>query len=128
MNVQGLSSRAWTALKAYPFPGNVRELRSAIESAFNIVNGPFIRLYDLPASIAELHSPDEPSPLNNEVFSLNAARDLGTRSLQEIMEEIEKNLILGAMERVGGNKLVAANLLGISRPGLYKKLQKYNLH
>jgi DNA-binding protein Fis len=32
------------------------------------------------------------------------------------------------MEKVGGNKLVAANLLGISRPGLYKKLQKYNLH
>ncbi|MDH3961249.1 MAG: sigma 54-interacting transcriptional regulator, partial [Desulfuromonadales bacterium] len=128
LNVQGLSSRAWTALKAYPFPGNVRELRSAIESAFNMVNGPFIRLYDLPAPIADLQHSDEPTSINNGVFSLNAAKDLGSRSLQEIMEEIEKDLILGAMERVGGNKLVAANLLGISRPGLYKKLQKYNLH
>jgi transcriptional regulator with PAS, ATPase and Fis domain len=128
LNVQGLSSRAWAALKAYPFPGNVRELRSAIESAFNMVNGPFIRLYDLPAPIAELHRPDEPAVFGSGVFSMDAVKDLGTRSLQEIMEEIEKDLILGAMEKVGGNKLVAANLLGISRPGLYKKLQKYNLH
>ncbi|MBE0576568.1 MAG: sigma 54-interacting transcriptional regulator [Desulfuromonadales bacterium] len=128
LNVQGLSSRAWAALKAYPFPGNVRELRSAIESAFNMVNGPFIRLYDLPAPIAELHRSDEPAVFGSGVFSLDAVKDLGTRSLQEIMEEIEKDLILGAMEKVGGNKLVAANLLGISRPGLYKKLQKYNLH
>lgn len=128
LNVQGLSSRAWTALKAYPFPGNVRELRSAIESAFNMVNGPFIRLYDLPAPIAELQRHEEPSSSSNGVSGMNAVADLGSRSLQEIMEEIEKSLILGAMEKVGGNKLVAANLLRISRPGLYKKLQKYNLH
>jgi transcriptional regulator with PAS, ATPase and Fis domain len=128
LNVQGLSSRAWAALKAYPFPGNVRELRSAIESAFNMVNGPFIRQYDLPDPIAELHRPEEPAVLGSGVFSLDAVKDLGKRSLQEIMEEIEKDLIVGAMEKVGGNKLVAANLLGISRPGLYKKLQKYNLH
>lgn len=128
LNVQGLSSRAWTALKSYPFPGNVRELRSAIESAFNMVNGPFIRLYDLPVTIAELHGSDEPVVFGNGLFGTNAAKDLGGRSLQEIMEEIEKDLILGAMEKVGGNKLVAANLLGISRPGLYKKLQKYKLH
>ncbi len=127
MNVQGLSSRAWTALKVYPFPGNVRELRSAIESAFNMVNGPFIRLYDLPAQIAELHH-DEPVVFNKSAFSMSATKDLGSRTLQEVMEEIEKDLIVAAMEKVGGNKLVAANLLGISRPGLYKKLQKYKLH
>ena len=128
LNVQGISSRAWAALKAYPFPGNVRELRSAIESAFNLVNGPFIRLYDLPAPIADLHRNNAvPVPASN-AFSPEAARSLGGRSLQEVMEAIEKDLIVGAMEKVNGNKLVAANLLGISRPGLYKKLQKYNLH
>ena len=128
LNVQGLSSHAWAALRSYSFPGNVRELRSAIESAFNMVNGPFIRLYDLPTPIADLHRSDDSTALANGAFSLNATKELGDRSLQEIMEEIEKNLILEAMERVGGNKLVAANLLGISRPGLYKKLQKYKLH
>ncbi len=127
LNVQGLSSRAWTALKVYPFPGNVRELRSAIESAFNMVNGPFIRLYDLPAQIAELHH-DEPVVFSKSAFNMSATKDLGSRTLQEVMEEIEKDLIVAAMEKVGGNKLVAANLLGISRPGLYKKLQKYKLH
>ena len=128
LNVQGLSSRAWSALKAYPFPGNVRELRSAIESAFNMVNGPFIRLYDLPTPIAELHRPEDLAVPTSGVNGLGAVRDLGKRSLQEIMEEIEKDLLVAAMEKVGGNKLVAANLLGISRPGLYKKLQKYHLH
>jgi len=128
MNVQGLSSRAWSALKAYSFPGNVRELRSAIESAFNMVEGPFIRLYDLPAPIAEMHASDQPAAaVTEEVVPLEAARALGEKSLQEIMEVIEKDLIVRAMDKVGGNKLVAANLLGISRPGLYKKLQKYNL-
>jgi DNA-binding protein Fis len=62
------------------------------------------------------------------VYRLGVVNDLGKRSLQEIMEEIEKDLLIAAMEKVGGNKLVAANLLGISRPGLYKKLQKYHLH
>ncbi|RLD64981.1 MAG: sigma-54-dependent Fis family transcriptional regulator, partial [Bacteroidetes bacterium] len=134
LNVQGLSSRAWSALKAYPFPGNVRELRSAIESAFNMVNGPFIRLYDLPTPIAELHRPEDLAVPTSGVYRLGAVKDLGAvkglgkRSLQEIMEEIEKDLLIAAMEKVGGNKLVAANLLGISRPGLYKKLQKYHLH
>ena len=128
LNVQGLSSRAWAALKTYPFPGNVRELRSAIESAFNMVNGPFIRFYDLPSQIAELHQPDEPEVFSKSVFSMGPTKDLGGRTLQETMEGIEKELIVAAMEKVGGNKLVAANLLGISRPGLYKKLQKYKLH
>jgi transcriptional regulator with PAS, ATPase and Fis domain len=128
LNVQGLSSRAWAALKAYPFPGNVRELRSAIESAFNMVNGPFIRLYDLPSQVAELHRPDDPDVFSKSLFSMDSTKDLGDRTLQETMEGIEKDLIVAAMEKVGGNKLVAANLLGISRPGLYKKLQKYKLH
>ncbi len=128
MNVQGLSSRAWAALKAYDFPGNVRELRSAIESAFNLVNGPFIRLYDLPEPLARIHRAEGPVSATGGLTEPGAVVDgLGERSLQEIMEEIEKGLILKAMEQVGGNKLVAANLLGISRPGLYKKLQKYGL-
>ena len=128
LNVQGISSRAWAALKGYPFPGNVRELRSAIESAFNLVNGPFIRLYDLPAPIADLHGSNPPAVAGGGVDVQEKTRALDGRPLQEVMEEIEKNLIITAMEKVGGNKLVAANLLGISRPGLYKKLQKYNLH
>ena len=127
MNVQGLSSRAWAALKAYDFPGNVRELRSAIESAFNMVNGPFIRLYDLPQPLAGALGHEASGAATGPAVGADKLGGLGDRSLQEIMEEIEKDLIVKAMEKVGGNKLVAANLLGISRPGLYKKLQKYNL-
>jgi len=126
LNVQGLSSRAWAALRAYPFPGNIRELRSAIESAFNMVNGPFIRLYDLPPHIGDCQSPDA-TAISHSNSGSTLQPSLDGRPLQEVVEGIEKELIVGAMEKVGGNKLAAANLLGISRPGLYKKLQKYNL-
>jgi transcriptional regulator with PAS, ATPase and Fis domain len=92
-----------------------------------MVNGPFIRLYDLPEPLARLNRPDEPGQTVGGMPDPLVVGSLGERSLQEIMEAIEKGLIIKAMEKVGGNKLVAANLLGISRPGLYKKLQKYNL-
>ena len=43
------------------------------------------------------------------------------------MDEIEQNLLEEAIRQSGGNKLQAASLLGISRPGLYKKLAKYQM-
>ncbi len=126
MNVQGLEAAAWEAIRVYDFPGNIRELRNAIESAFNHVAGEMIRVTDLPSHI--VHSLNLPAghPAKRGGIESQAAL-LGQRSLQEIMEEIEKQLIEQALEQVAGNKLNAANLLGISRPGLYKKLQKYQL-
>lgn len=128
MNIQGLNEEAWDALKAYDYPGNIRELRNAIESAFNIVMGQWITLEDLPPHIREAAA-TSPRPYQSTGLDLDAfAASLGHKSLQDVMEEVEKHLIEQSLEMVGGNKLNAASMLGISRPGLYKKLQKYQMH
>ncbi len=126
LQVEDLEPQAWDALRAYDFPGNIRELRNAIESAFNLVEGPRIRLEDLPKRVVRALGSTASAPADAACGG-NWAAQLGRRPLQDIMEEIEKQLIEQSLERVDGNKLNAANLLGISRPGLYKKLQKYQL-
>lgn len=125
MAVEGLEPEAWEALKAYDFPGNIRELRNAIESAFNVAMGSAIKLEDLPPQILESsgHALAESGEGEEMMTSL-----LGRKSLQEMVEDVERRLIEHTLELAGGNKLNAANMLGISRPGLYKKLQKYELH
>jgi len=126
MNVQGLEEDAWRLLQNYDFPGNIRELRNAVESAFNMVTGSMIRACDLPLHIQRAAG-------GVELAKISAADGgdllacIGQKSLQEIMDEMERQLIEASLEQVGGNKLNAANVLGISRPGLYKKLHKYNL-
>jgi len=123
LRIQGLDSEALDCLKAYPFPGNLRELRNVIESAYNVVTGPFIRREHLPDYL--LQSSGDLLPPGTAESSPNFTPAIGKRSLHEMMEEVERDIILKAIEQAGGNKLHAAALLGISRPGLYKKLQKH---
>lgn len=126
LNIQGLSDEAWQMLKSYNYPGNIRELRNAIESAFNMTAGPLLEAADLPQYIRQKFGPQflksaQTSPPPELLGSV------GQKPLQEIMEELEQQLLKATLEKTGGNKQGAANLLGISRPGLYKKLQKFNL-
>ncbi len=126
MKIQGLDDEAWNLLRSYDFPGNIRELSNAIESAFNMATGPTIKVEDLPPHICRikghlLPQVDETHPQETLLAGI------GQKSLQEIMEEMERQLIEASLEQVDGNKLNAAKILGISRPGLYKKLHKYQL-
>ncbi|GAB4565714.1 MAG: sigma-54-dependent Fis family transcriptional regulator [Geothermobacteraceae bacterium] len=124
--VEDLEEEAWQLLQGYDFPGNVRELRNAIESAFNLVDGPLIRATDLPDAIRR-SGRGRPVEGSGATACEQLLADVGRRSLQEILEDMERQLIMASLERAGGNKLNAAHVLGISRPGLYKKLNKYNL-
>jgi transcriptional regulator with PAS, ATPase and Fis domain len=123
--IQGLEDEAWQLLKNYDFLGNIRELRNAIESAFNMATDAMIQAEDLPLHIRHTSGAAPPPVAAEQKESLISS--IGHKSLQEIMEEMERLLIEASLEQVGGNKLNAANVLGISRPGLYKKLHKYHL-
>jgi transcriptional regulator with PAS, ATPase and Fis domain len=126
LGIQGLSEDAWQMLKHYNYPGNIRELRNIIESAFNMTAGPLIEASDLPQYIRLKFGPQFLKPALS-LPSPDLLGSVGQKPLQEIMEEVEQQLLKATLEKTGGNKQGAASLLGISRTGLYKKLQKFNL-
>jgi len=108
---KSIHPEAEEALMRYPWPGNVRELENVIERAMVVAKGPLIGLADLmlpealPGSLGRVQLPPE-----------------GVR-----LEEVEKSLILQAMERSRGVQRKAAKLLGISPRALHYKLRKHGI-
>lgn len=127
LEVQGLDAETWDIFRRYDWPGNIRELRNVIESAFNVVIGPLIMRAHLPDQLSRLFPNEEiqtaaASAQGTEDFILAS---LGKKEISQIMNDFEKVLIHTAIELCHGNKLHAARLLRISRQGLYKKLHKH---
>ena len=117
--------RAMEALKNYSWPGNIRELQNAIEQLKILVEGPEIRLDDLPFNIrmsaqtaANNNSSTKTSPAGNALHGMSIAMTL---------EDLEKNHILQMLSFQHGNKTKTAKLLGITIKTLYNKLHRYGL-
>jgi len=104
-------------LRSYPFPGNVRELENAIERAVTFSTGEAIEIADLPARIREHDAPTSELGTTAGLDPLLSGAD-GLPSL----DEIERRYINYVLTRVDGNKRKAAELLGIGRRTLYRKL------
>ncbi len=98
------------SLQAYDWPGNVRELANVIERAV-ILSGSreVIRLVDLPSEVRE------------------AVEAPAARRQARSLAEAEREAIVQALEATGGNKTLAAKVLGIARITLRKKIQKYGI-
>ena len=105
----GIARDALQALTRYHWPGNVRQLRNAIEHACVTVSGDRISLLDLPPDV---RSPDRPAP------------PVATPALSQ-EEQSERDQIVAALDQTGGNRTKAAKLLGTSRVTLWKKIGKY---
>lgn len=107
----GISVEAMEFLKNYKWEGNIRQLENVIERAINIVDdGKKIILEDLPSNITG-------------VINSNIEMD----SLDNIINNAEKQAILDALVVCKGNKTKAAKMLNISRSTLYEKMNKHNL-
>ena len=107
----GIDSVALDVLTRYSWPGNVRELENAIERSLIMKNGNSISLSDLPADLVR------PVALSLD----NVAIEIPEGGIQ--FEELERGVILRALEMAEGNKSKAAKLLGISRRRLYSRLE-----
>lgn len=117
LSVSGIDDKVKQIFLNYSWPGNVRELKNVLEHIFNLVEGETIKIQHLPKYFFGLNSRPQEDFL----------AQIGQRSFTEIIEEIERKILIEALKKSSGNKARTAQLLGLSRPGLYKKLQKHNL-
>jgi len=130
LRVTGLTPEVEAIFQKYSWPGNVRELENVIERAFNVIEGNVITKDHLPPQLSGLLDSEVDNHGENEEFNRGNGLSLslsGGQTLADIINQTEKLVILQALKNSKGNKAKAAQLLGISRPGLYKKLVKYNL-
>lgn len=111
--VEGISPDAIEYLKSYNWPGNIRELENVIERSINLLDTDLI--------IKPKHLPARLTRKKSKTYLM------GNRNLKSIVEDVEKEVIMECLEKTKGNKNKAAKILGISRVGLYKKIERYGL-
>jgi DNA-binding NtrC family response regulator len=118
--VTNVSSDCMRRLKAFEWPGNVRELKNVIQRAMLVCRGRKITSKHLPKRFSN-NLINEKSDLNfDNELRLNIK--LGTPLLQ-----VEKIMVIRALEYTQNNRKKAAELLGISRRALYNKLKKFDI-
>ena len=108
-----LSPEAMDALLRYDWPGNIRELKGAIDSGVTLATGNQITFQDLPLTVAQAQ------------FGTSA--HLGGNVGQMNLHNNEMRLIVRALEETRGNRTEAAKKLGISRRTLHRRLKELNL-
>lgn len=108
-----IDAEALQALRAYSWPGNVRQLINVIERAKILADPPVICLRDLPHEITNLNGESVPRLHTAPADSLS---------------EVERAHVLEVLRREGGNKARTARALGVNRRSLYRLLEKYNVH
>jgi DNA-binding NtrC family response regulator len=104
----GFSPEAMKALKNYSWPGNVRELQNVVERSVALCTSNMVELEDLPD---EIH---QPGPEDDKIVLPVGAS----------MEEIERLAIVQTLKKTGGDKEMAARLLGIGLATLYRRLKE----
>jgi DNA-binding NtrC family response regulator len=109
-SIEGFEPKARSALYAYTWPGNIRELRNCIESAVVMARGGLIGLDDLPPTLS----------------ASQGEQDLRVPSGSSLADA-EKILIRETLAAQNGNKSRTAEILGIGRKTLYQKLVEFGL-
>jgi two-component system response regulator PilR (NtrC family) len=114
--LRGVSEDAMQRLRAYPYPGNVRELENVIERAVALTRGEWIELEALPPTVVE-----------RSAEGANVQLPTGGVQLDHLVADYERGLLLEALRRAGGVKKRAAQLLGISFRSFRYRLEKLGL-
>jgi two-component system, NtrC family, response regulator HydG len=106
-----LSPEAVAALTAFRWPGNIRELENVLARALALRSGQDITLQDLPPEFSKVAAATPGAGLLDQAPTLP-------------LDEVERRYIVRVLESTGGNKLKAAQILGIDRSTLHRKLKQ----
>lgn len=109
-DIRGMSQRVQKLLLNYDWPGNVRELENVIEHSVALCKKSFIDIEDLPKNLQKL-----------SVLEEGLVSDVGNLVT---LEELEKDYIAKVLKAMGGKINPSAEILGVSRYSLYRKLKK----
>jgi len=108
-SIKGFSDETMEVLRNYEYPGNIRELENIVERAVVLCNGEEILAKHLPQELGQ--------------YSLKVYRQLGQRF--PTLEETEVEYVNWVLKQVDGNKTRAAEILGIDRVSLWRKLKRW---
>jgi DNA-binding NtrC family response regulator len=123
VSFKGFSGEARTLLTRYDWPGNIRELRNVIERAMILSSGPEISADSLPWKIkGEKSQSDSTKVSGGSSAGVVMLPDEGVD-----IDEVERELLVQALDRTAHNQTRAAKMLGLSRDALRYRMKKYNL-
>jgi len=119
-SVKGVHPDVMEALSNYAWPGNIRQLENVMEQALVFAEEEELQVMDLPHELTrkDVHKVS----FDNDLFSY-----LGQRPLPQILDDLEKELIMQAFKKAKGVKAETARILGIKTSALYYKLEKYGI-
>jgi DNA-binding NtrC family response regulator len=109
--LEGVTPEALASLEGYPWPGNIRELKAVIERAVLVANGDRLQA-------AQLAFPEGQRRDGNDI-------DLPASGIN--LERLERDLVVQALQRTGGNQTRAATLLGLNRDQVRYRIEKFGL-
>ena len=112
---RAVTEQAMRDLMAYDWPGNVRELVHVIARAAAMTSGDVIDAVALP------------NPIQEAARRLGPSTDTGSMTLKEALAACEREVIVAALQRAGGNRSEAARQLGLARTHLYAKLEEHDI-
>jgi DNA-binding NtrC family response regulator len=125
---KSLTEEAWAALAAYRWPGNVRQLQNAVERAAALTGAAAeIALQDLPEEVREAASADGAHGPGATVTPKALAIPDGGVNLDEVVTKVERELMLQSLAKAGGNKMRAAQMLGMKRTTFVEKLKRLGI-
>jgi transcriptional regulator with GAF, ATPase, and Fis domain len=111
-HIRGVTEEAMAKLRSHAWPGNIRELRNAVERAMLLADGPML-------------GPDDFSAGGGAAIRLGGQVELPPAGID--LDQLERSLVVQALERTGWNQTKTAALLGLNRDQVRYRIEKFNL-